>query len=64
VCYRWAESELYFKDALCKIQSSDEQSDITEKWEPLLNNLGHTCRKLKYVDSFNNKQSMQKNTGP
>ncbi|KAG8201646.1 hypothetical protein JTE90_012713 [Oedothorax gibbosus] len=36
----------YFSEALLKIQTS-EQSVLPEKWEPLLNNLGHTCRKLR-----------------
>ena len=37
-----------FKSALEKVQLVSE-GVITEKWEPLLNNLGHTARKLKSV---------------
>ncbi|GFW36350.1 cell division cycle protein 16 homolog [Trichonephila clavipes] len=36
----------YFQDSLKRIQTS-EQSVLPEKWEGLLNNLGHTCRKLR-----------------
>ena len=39
-------AEKYFKEALEKVQCVGEQV-LVEKWEPLLNNLGHTCRKLK-----------------
>lgn len=36
----------YFQESLKRIQSSD-QTVLPVKWEGLLNNLGHTCRKLK-----------------
>lgn len=39
----------YFLEALTKVRTS-EQTVLPEKWEPLLNNLGHTCRKLKKYD--------------
>ncbi|XP_052104974.1 cell division cycle protein 16 homolog [Mytilus californianus] len=45
-------AERYFKEALQKVQCVGEQV-LVEKWEPLLNNLGHTCRKLKkYEESL------------
>ncbi|XP_052785133.1 cell division cycle protein 16 homolog isoform X1 [Mya arenaria] len=43
----WGTAEGYFKDALARLQAVEQQPNITEKWEPLLNNLGHTSRKLK-----------------
>ncbi|KAL4220240.1 anaphase promoting complex subunit cdc16 [Mactra antiquata] len=46
----WDAAEKYFKDALRRIQESDSHQIIAEKWEPLLSNLGHTCRKLKKYD--------------
>ncbi|KAL3846820.1 hypothetical protein ACJMK2_017774 [Sinanodonta woodiana] len=42
----WVQAEHHFKDALAKIQAFNKEV-LVEKWEPLLNNLGHTCRKLK-----------------
>ncbi|GAB6028590.1 anaphase promoting complex subunit cdc16 [Chamberlinius hualienensis] len=39
-------AEKYFRDALDKVESG-EQVMLAEKWEPLLNNMGHVCRKLK-----------------
>ncbi|GLG97739.1 Cell division cycle protein 16, partial [Gryllus bimaculatus] len=38
-------AERHFQEALSRVRSINE-SMIAEKWEPLLNNLGHTCRKL------------------
>uniref|UniRef100_A0A0A9YB07 Cell division cycle protein 16 n=1 Tax=Lygus hesperus TaxID=30085 RepID=A0A0A9YB07_LYGHE len=35
----------YFEDALAKVKEINEVV-IADKWEPLFNNLGHTCRKL------------------
>ena len=35
------------KRAYNKLKSSS-QRNIFKEWEPLLNNLGHVCRKLKY----------------
>ncbi|XP_060600102.1 cell division cycle protein 16 homolog [Ruditapes philippinarum] len=46
----WMKAETYFKDALRRIQVCEKQTSVPEKWEPLLNNLGHTCRKLRKLD--------------
>ncbi|XP_014232133.1 cell division cycle protein 16 homolog [Trichogramma pretiosum] len=40
-------AEKHFKSAMKKIQSGLKDVMIPNKWESLLNNLGHTCRKLK-----------------
>ncbi|GIX95883.1 cell division cycle protein 16 homolog [Caerostris darwini] len=45
----YAAAFTYFTESLTKIQSID-QTVLPEKWEGLLNNLGHTCRKLKKFD--------------
>lgn len=42
----YATAEKYFRDALEKVHTNGQRV-LPEKWEPLLNNLGHTCRKLK-----------------
>lgn len=42
----YVSAEKYFREALEKVQTSG-QTVLPEKWEPLLNNLGHTCRKIK-----------------
>ncbi|XP_060070640.1 cell division cycle protein 16 homolog [Ylistrum balloti] len=42
----WMKAHRYFKEALSKVECVSNQV-MVEKWEPLLNNLGHTCRKLK-----------------
>ncbi|XP_064615248.1 cell division cycle protein 16 homolog [Liolophura sinensis] len=48
----WSIAEGYFKEALKKIQCVSHEI-TAEKWEPLLNNLGHTYRKLKkYEESL------------
>ncbi|XP_073980642.1 cell division cycle protein 16 [Rhodnius prolixus] len=39
-------AEKYFEEALARVKEIDEVI-IADKWEPLFNNLGHTCRKLK-----------------
>lgn len=36
-------------EALMTVREINETL-IADKWEPLLNNLGHTCRKLKKYD--------------
>nr|CAD7454447.1 unnamed protein product [Timema tahoe] len=41
----YEEAERHFEDALKKVQTINEPV-LAEKWEALLNNLGHTCRKL------------------
>ena len=43
---RYQQSEKYLKSALEKIRDVSHEV-VAEKWEPLLNNLGHTCRKLR-----------------
>ena len=40
----FAKAEEYFVQAMDMVKYA---SDIDETWEPLLNNLGHVCRKLK-----------------
>ncbi|XP_058041934.1 cell division cycle protein 16 homolog isoform X1 [Ahaetulla prasina] len=42
----WKTSEKWFLDALEKIKAIGSEVTV-DKWEPLLNNLGHVCRKLK-----------------
>uniref|UniRef100_A0A2K6G151 Cell division cycle 16 n=1 Tax=Propithecus coquereli TaxID=379532 RepID=A0A2K6G151_PROCO len=42
-------SEKWFLDALEKIKAIGNEVTV-DKWEPLLNNLGHVCRKLKKYD--------------
>ncbi|XP_066268069.1 cell division cycle protein 16 homolog [Branchiostoma lanceolatum] len=45
-------AEKFFMDALEKVQAIEKEM-LTEKWEPLLNNLGHVCRKLgRYEESL------------
>ncbi|KAK5637885.1 hypothetical protein RI129_000202 [Pyrocoelia pectoralis] len=39
-------AEKHFQDALIRVKPIKD-SIVPERWEPLLNNLGHTCRKLK-----------------
>ncbi len=46
--FSYQQSEKYLKTALEKIQDVSHEV-VAEKWEPLLNNLGHACRKLKQV---------------
>ncbi|XP_075230807.1 cell division cycle protein 16 [Lycorma delicatula] len=44
---RYPDAEKYFEAALARVHEINESKQISaEKWEPLLNNLGHTCRKL------------------
>lgn len=45
----WGTAERYFMDAL-RILENIGQQVIVEKWEPLLNNLGHVYRKLRNYD--------------
>ncbi|KAF5295106.1 hypothetical protein FQA39_LY13257 [Lamprigera yunnana] len=45
-------AEKHFQDALARIKPTKD-AVIPERWEPLLNNLGHTCRKLeKYEEAL------------
>ena len=41
----WEEAEDCFSKALARVQEVGEEM-LPERWEPLLNNLGHVCRKL------------------
>ncbi|CAM9200999.1 unnamed protein product, partial [Lampetra planeri] len=41
----WKAAHKHFTDALNKIKAIGNEV-TAEKWEPLLNNLGHVCRKL------------------
>lgn len=43
-------AEQQFKEAIKKIQGDLRAVILPSKWEALLNNLGHTCRKLKKYD--------------
>uniref|UniRef100_A0A3B4AFN6 Uncharacterized protein n=1 Tax=Periophthalmus magnuspinnatus TaxID=409849 RepID=A0A3B4AFN6_9GOBI len=43
----WKTAERLFLDAMEKIKAIGNEVTV-DKWEPLLNNLGHVCRKLKY----------------
>lgn len=50
--FSYKAAEKHFRDALSRIQSTNG-SILVEKWEPLLNNLGHTCRKRKkYLEAL------------
>uniref|UniRef100_A0A4W3IRY3 Cell division cycle 16 homolog (S. cerevisiae) n=1 Tax=Callorhinchus milii TaxID=7868 RepID=A0A4W3IRY3_CALMI len=42
----WKTAEKYFLDALEKVRAIGNEVTV-DKWEPLMNNLGHVCRKLK-----------------
>lgn len=47
--FSFKQAEKHFKDALTRVKKI--KSDIIPKqWQGLLNNLGHTCRKLKKYD--------------
>ncbi|CAG0914121.1 unnamed protein product [Notodromas monacha] len=49
VCYReqkYVQAEKYMRKALAQVDRSNRATPFPEKWEPLLNNLGHVCRKL------------------
>ncbi|KAG9349579.1 hypothetical protein JZ751_028027 [Albula glossodonta] len=45
----WKTAEKLFLDAMEKIKAIGNEVTV-DKWEPLLNNLGHVCRKLKKYD--------------
>uniref|UniRef100_A0A4W5JM89 Cell division cycle 16 homolog (S. cerevisiae) n=1 Tax=Hucho hucho TaxID=62062 RepID=A0A4W5JM89_9TELE len=45
----WKSAEKLFLDAMDKIKAIGNEVTV-DKWEPLLNNLGHVCRKLKKYD--------------
>ncbi|CAN7979911.1 unnamed protein product [Ixodes pacificus] len=42
----YANAKRFFENALGVLQT-DSSAVLSQKWEPLLNNLGHTCRKLR-----------------
>lgn len=42
-------AEKHFTEALCRVRPQ-KTSMVPERWEPLLNNMGHCCRKLKKYD--------------
>ena len=42
----WDTAAAHFGEALTIVQNSNTQT-LADKWEPLLNNLGHVYRKLK-----------------
>ena len=44
--------------ALEKMKCASERSVLAEKWEPLLNNLGHVCRKLRYLYSVYSRHAV------
>ncbi|KAJ3592060.1 hypothetical protein NHX12_007190 [Muraenolepis orangiensis] len=46
----WKTAEKLFLDAMDKIKAIGNEVTV-DKWEPLLNNLGHVCRKLKKYQS-------------
>jgi anaphase-promoting complex subunit 6 len=52
-CHFWHFSyeaaERHFSEALSRLQAIKEPV-LPDKWEPLLNNLGHTYRKLQKYD--------------
>lgn len=43
----FASAEKHFRDALNTIKNRKEITVLPDKWEPLLNNMGHVLRKLK-----------------
>ncbi|XP_071949741.1 cell division cycle protein 16 homolog [Antedon mediterranea] len=45
----WVDAEKYFLEAIMELQGLGEGA-LSEKWEPILNNLGHVCRKLGKYD--------------
>ncbi|KAG7262509.1 hypothetical protein CRUP_006398, partial [Coryphaenoides rupestris] len=46
----WKTAEKLFLDAMEKIKAIGNEVTV-DKWEPLLNNLGHVCRKLKKYEA-------------
>lgn len=44
--FRYHHALLFFQRALIKVEAID-QVDLLPYWEPLFNNMGHACRKLK-----------------
>lgn len=50
VKYSYKNAERLFKEAMKSIQGDLRNVILPSKWEALLNNLGHTCRKMKKYD--------------
>jgi anaphase-promoting complex subunit 6 len=46
LCFSFETAEKHFEEALARVREINEVI-IADKWEPLFNNLGQTCRKLK-----------------
>jgi len=47
--FSYEAAERHFSEALSRLQAIKEPV-LPDKWEPLLNNLGHTYRKLQKYD--------------
>jgi len=47
--FSYEAAERHFSEALSRLQAINEPV-LPDKWEPLLNNLGHTYRKLQKYD--------------
>lgn len=50
VKHSYKNAERLFKEAMKSIQGDLKNMILPSKWESLLNNLGHTCRKMKKYD--------------
>lgn len=50
VKHSYKNAERLFKEAMKSIQGDVRNVILPSKWEALLNNLGHTCRKMKKYD--------------
>lgn len=47
--FSYESAEMHFRTALDRL-TTIKRGILPQCWEPLLNNLGHTCRKLKKLD--------------
>lgn len=57
--FRYERAEKHFEEALKLVRSIDDS--IAEKWEPLLNNLGHVSRKRgKFFEALDYHQQVRK----
>lgn len=55
---RYERAEKHFEEALKLVRSIDDS--VAEKWEPLLNNLGHVSRKLcKFSEALDYHQQVR-----
>lgn len=50
IVFSYKNAERLFKEAMERIQGDPKDVLLPSKWEALLNNLGHTCRKMKKYD--------------